>query len=64
MLRPLSLKIHEPVEPGCWSLSWVGDHGGGSRFRVTPVAAPEQPETKQLLNALPPRGPLPNLSSD
>ena len=37
---------------------------GGSRFRVTPAAAPEQPEIKQLLNALSPRGPLPNLSSD
>ena len=37
---------------------------GGSRFRVTPAAAPEQPEIKQLQNALlvPPR--LPNLSSD
>ena len=25
---------------------------GGSRFRVTPAAAPEQPETEQLQNAL------------
>ena len=25
---------------------------GGSRFRVTPAAAPEQPEIKQLQNAL------------
>ena len=37
---------------------------GGSRSRVTPAAAPEQPEITQLLNALSPRGPLPNLSSD
>ena len=37
---------------------------GGSRFKVTPAAAPEQPEIKQLLNALSPRGPLPNLSSN
>ena len=36
----------------------------GSRFRVTPAAAPEQPEIKQLLNALLVPPPLPNLSSD
>ena len=37
---------------------------GGSRFRVTPAAAPEQPEIKQLQNALLVPPPLPNLSSD
>ena len=37
---------------------------GGRRFRVTPAAAPGQPEMELLLNALSPRGPLPNLSSD
>ena len=52
MLRPLCLKIHEPLEPRCWSLSWLGEVAGGSRFRVTPAAAPEQPEIKQLQNAL------------
>ena len=37
---------------------------GGSRFKVTPAAAPEQPEIKQLQNALLVPPPLPNLSSD
>jgi hypothetical protein len=31
-----------------WSLSQGGEVAGGSRFRVTPAAAPEQPETEQL----------------
>ena len=37
---------------------------GGSRSTVTPAAAPEQPEIKQLQNALLVPPPLPNLSSD
>eukprot|EP01046_Picozoa_sp_COSAG06_P014827 COSAG06_NODE_931_length_11460_cov_4.121644_2_plen_85_part_00 len=37
---------------------------GGSRFRVTPAATPEQPEIKQLQNALLVPPPLPNVSSD
>jgi hypothetical protein len=64
MLRPLCLEIREPLEPRCWSLSWVGEVAGGSRFRVTPSVAPEQLEIKQLQNALPVPPPLPNLSSD
>ena len=32
---------------------------GGSRFRVTPAAAPEQPEIKQLQNVLLVPPPLP-----
>ena len=35
---------------------------GDSRFRVTPAAAPEQREIKQLQNALLVPPPLPNLS--